>query len=117
MMLERWFVTNDKFQLNPGTAYGLGGAGHMRMNIAASRKTLALALNNIADALKKHSVRFVTFPMAFPTRRTRARWCFFVDQVALSPAIESTRRAELRGLDVDFPQGIGTTRARRGARP
>jgi len=52
-ILERWFVTNAKVQLNPGTAYGPGGAGHMRMNIATSRKTLALALTNIADALKK----------------------------------------------------------------
>jgi bifunctional pyridoxal-dependent enzyme with beta-cystathionase and maltose regulon repressor activities len=39
--------------MNPGTNYGLGGAGHMRMNIATSRKTLQLALTNIADALKK----------------------------------------------------------------
>jgi cystathionine beta-lyase len=53
MMVERWFVKNAKVQMNPGTNYGLGGAGHMRMNIATSRKTLQLALTNIADALKK----------------------------------------------------------------
>ena len=53
MMVERWFVTNAKVHLNPGTSYGLGGAGHMRMNIATSRKTLELALTNIANALKK----------------------------------------------------------------
>jgi len=53
MMVERWFVANAKVQLNPGTSYGLGGAGHMRMNIATSRKTLELALTNIANALKK----------------------------------------------------------------
>jgi cysteine-S-conjugate beta-lyase len=53
MMVERWFVRHAKVQLNPGTSYGLGGAGHMRMNIATSRKTLALALTNMANALKK----------------------------------------------------------------
>jgi len=53
MMVERWFVKNAKVQLNPGTAYGLGGAGHMRMNIATSRQTLELALTNLANALEK----------------------------------------------------------------
>jgi cystathionine beta-lyase len=53
MVVERWLVTNAKVQLNPGTAYGLGGSGHMRMNIATSRKTLELALTNIANALNK----------------------------------------------------------------
>ena len=38
--------------LNQGASYGLGGANHMRMNIATSRKTLELALNNLASALK-----------------------------------------------------------------
>jgi len=38
--------------MNPGTNYGLGGSGHMRMNIATSRKTLELALTNIANALR-----------------------------------------------------------------
>lgn len=53
MMMERWFVKNARVQMNPGTNYGLGGAGHMRMNLATSRKTLELALNNLASALKK----------------------------------------------------------------
>jgi len=53
MMLERWLVKNAKVQLNAGTNYGLGGAGHMRMNLATSRKTLELALNNMASALRK----------------------------------------------------------------
>jgi bifunctional pyridoxal-dependent enzyme with beta-cystathionase and maltose regulon repressor activities len=52
MMVERWFVSHAKVQLNAGTNYSRDGAGHMRMNIATSRKTLALALTNIADALK-----------------------------------------------------------------
>jgi cystathionine beta-lyase len=51
-IVQRHFVTHAKVHLNPGTNYGLGGAGHMRMNIATSRKTLELALNNLANALK-----------------------------------------------------------------
>jgi bifunctional pyridoxal-dependent enzyme with beta-cystathionase and maltose regulon repressor activities len=38
--------------MNAGSSYGPGGANHMRMNIATSRKTLELALNNLANALK-----------------------------------------------------------------
>jgi cystathionine beta-lyase len=52
-ILEQWFVKNARVHLNPGSAYGSGGAGHMRMNIGTSRKTLQLALTNIADALKR----------------------------------------------------------------
>jgi cystathionine beta-lyase len=51
-MVEQFFVTNAKVQLNPGSNYGLGGANHMRMNIAASRKQLEQALINVANALK-----------------------------------------------------------------
>jgi cystathionine beta-lyase len=51
--VERWLVMNAKVQLNPGNTYGLGGANHMRMNIATSRKTLELALGNIAAAVSK----------------------------------------------------------------
>ena len=49
---ERWFVQHAKVHLNAGSSYGTGGAGHMRMNIATSRKTLETALTNIANALK-----------------------------------------------------------------
>jgi cystathionine beta-lyase len=52
VMVERWFVSKAKVQMNPGPNYGFGGQGHMRMNIATSRKTLELALSNIAAALK-----------------------------------------------------------------
>jgi bifunctional pyridoxal-dependent enzyme with beta-cystathionase and maltose regulon repressor activities len=38
--------------VNAGAAYGVGGEGRMRMNIATSRKLVELALNNIAGALK-----------------------------------------------------------------
>ena len=53
MMIERWFVANAKIQINAGTNYSRDGAGHMRMNIGTSRKTLQLALTNLAEALRK----------------------------------------------------------------
>ena len=52
-IMERWFVEHAKIQMNAGSNYGLGGAGRMRMNLATSRKTLELALNSLASALKK----------------------------------------------------------------
>jgi len=51
-MVERHFVKTAKVHMNAGNTYGYGGANHMRMNIATSRKTLELALNNLARALK-----------------------------------------------------------------
>lgn len=51
-MVERWFVAHAQVHMNAGSTYGLGGENHMRMNIATSRKTLALALTNLAHALK-----------------------------------------------------------------
>lgn len=51
-MVERFFVKNARVQLNAGSNYGLGGANHMRMNIATSRKQIEQALTNIANALK-----------------------------------------------------------------
>ena len=51
-IVERWFMKNAGVALNPGHTYGLGGANHMRMNIATSRKTLQAALASLANALK-----------------------------------------------------------------
>jgi len=51
-MVERYLVRHAKVHLNQGASYGLGGQNHMRMNIATSRKTLELALSNLASALK-----------------------------------------------------------------
>jgi cysteine-S-conjugate beta-lyase len=51
-MVERFFVKHAKVHLNQGASYGFGGANHMRMNIATSRKLVELALNNIAQALR-----------------------------------------------------------------
>jgi cystathionine beta-lyase len=52
-IVERYFVKNAKVHMNAGSSYGLGGSGHMRMNIATSRKTLELALTNLAEALRR----------------------------------------------------------------
>jgi cystathionine beta-lyase len=54
-MVERYFVKNAKVQINPGSNYGYGGAGRMRMNLATSRKLVELALTNIAGALRNAS--------------------------------------------------------------
>ena len=51
-VLQRLLVERARVHVNPGSNYGKGGAGHMRMNIAASRKQLELALGNIANAVK-----------------------------------------------------------------
>lgn len=53
MVVERWFVEHAKVQLNPGSNYGTGGEGHMRMNLGTSRKLVALALDNMAAALRR----------------------------------------------------------------
>jgi cysteine-S-conjugate beta-lyase len=49
---EKWFVEHAGVHLNAGSSYGTGGAGHMRMNIATSRKTLEVALNGLAKGTK-----------------------------------------------------------------
>ena len=53
LVIERWLANKAEVALNAGSTYGLGGENHMRMNIATSRKTLELALNSMANALKK----------------------------------------------------------------
>jgi cysteine-S-conjugate beta-lyase len=49
----KWIAKNAKVAMNAGDTYGLGGANHLRMNIATSRKTLELALNSLAGALRE----------------------------------------------------------------
>src|SRR3954469_5536290 len=55
-IVERWFLKNAGVALNPGHTYGAGGANHMRMNIALSRKTLQAALTSMTNALKSSSL-------------------------------------------------------------
>jgi cystathionine beta-lyase len=51
-VFEEWLVKNAKVHLNAGDTYGLGGGGHMRMNLGTSRKIVEKALSNMADALR-----------------------------------------------------------------
>ena len=50
--MERWFVEHAGVHLNAGSTYGTGGAGHMRMNIATSRKTLEVAVKGLEKGTK-----------------------------------------------------------------
>jgi len=50
--VERWFVEKAGVQLNPGSKYGLGASGHMRMNLGTSRTLIKIALDNMASALR-----------------------------------------------------------------
>ena len=49
---EQWLVENSGVQLNPGSNYGMGGAGHMRMNLGTPRPMLEDGLSKIAAALR-----------------------------------------------------------------
>ena len=44
-------MNHANIHINPGSSYGLGGSGRMRMNIATSRQLVELALTNMANAL------------------------------------------------------------------
>lgn len=50
---HRYLVEHANIHVNPGSDYGLGGSGHMRMNIATSRQLVELALKNMAEALAR----------------------------------------------------------------
>ena len=50
-VVQRWFAEHAGVFLNPGPGYGTGGAGHMRMNLASSRKIVELALDKMASAV------------------------------------------------------------------
>jgi cystathionine beta-lyase len=47
----RWLVEHAGVHLNPGSDYGTGGAGHMRMNLGTSRKLIERARDNMSAAL------------------------------------------------------------------
>ncbi len=53
MVMQEWFGQHARVDLNPGSSYGTGGEGHMRMNIALSRRLLKVALDNIAEAVDR----------------------------------------------------------------
>ena len=50
--MEQWLVERAHVQLNPGSSYGAGGEGHMRMNIATPRAVIKQAIANLASAIK-----------------------------------------------------------------
>jgi cystathionine beta-lyase len=49
--LKRFCVEQAKVGMNPGTVFGAGGAGFMRMNIGAPRAVIETALQRLAAAL------------------------------------------------------------------
>jgi len=49
--LRRFFIHQAKVGMNPGTVFGEGGSGFMRLNIGASRLVVAEALERIARAV------------------------------------------------------------------
>jgi cystathionine beta-lyase len=51
--LQDWMVYNSGVYLNPGSLYGAGGEGHMRMNIASSQQVIADVLDAMASAVNK----------------------------------------------------------------
>lgn len=52
--LRDFFVRECKIGMNPGTVFGEGGNGFMRMNIGTQQARVADALNNIQQAVHSH---------------------------------------------------------------
>jgi cystathionine beta-lyase len=50
-IVVRWLVENAGVYTNPGSNYGPGGEGWVRMNLGTSRQLIKLALDNIAEAM------------------------------------------------------------------
>ena len=50
--LKRFFVQDAGVGLSPGTVFGAGGSGFMRMNIGTPRRIVATALERIRCALE-----------------------------------------------------------------
>jgi len=50
-VVQRWLAEHAGVFLSPGSSYGVGGAGRMRMNVATQRANIERALGNIAEAL------------------------------------------------------------------
>jgi cystathionine beta-lyase len=49
-VVQRWLAENARIAVSPGHSFGIGGANHMRMNIATPRALLGRALENLAEA-------------------------------------------------------------------
>ncbi len=50
-MVQAWMAEKAGVYLSPGSSYGLGGSGRMRMNLATQRTRIQQALENIEEAL------------------------------------------------------------------
>ena len=50
-VVQRWFAEKGGVFLNPGSSYGTGGGGYMRMNLASPRAIVQRALDNMAAAV------------------------------------------------------------------
>jgi len=48
--LKKFFIEKSKLGLSPGTLFGTGGSGFMRMNIGAPKQTIADALDQLKQA-------------------------------------------------------------------
>jgi len=53
--LKRFMVQEAGVGLNPGTVFGVGGAGFMRMNIGCPRARVMQALENMAQAMRRRT--------------------------------------------------------------
>ncbi len=53
--LKQFFVEQAKLGMNPGTVFGEGGSGFMRLNIGAPRTAVRQALEQIRTAWLRHS--------------------------------------------------------------
>ena len=51
--LRDFFVRQARVGMNPGIAFGQGGSGFMRLNIASPRHVIAAAMQRIANALQQ----------------------------------------------------------------
>lgn len=53
--LRQFFIREARVGMNPGTVFGAGGSGFMRLNIGAPRLVVLEALDRIADALARQN--------------------------------------------------------------
>jgi cystathionine beta-lyase len=51
--LNKFFIEKANIGMNNGIAFGTGGEGFMRINVACSRGTISQSLNNIEKAIKQ----------------------------------------------------------------
>ena len=50
-VVQRWFAERAGVYLNPGSSYGTGGSGYMRMNLASPRAVVEMALERMGEAI------------------------------------------------------------------